>query len=83
MAWCDYHPDSTAVGMCMRCEARICTACCTRLEGINHCHRCLNELGKRSTKKRDASSAFNSLVLIGLLGALFWLILRLAQGSLF
>lgn len=83
MAWCDYHADRAAVGVCMRCEALICGECCTRLEGINHCHRCLAELGRRSAKRREPNSAAATLLLIGALGGVFWLILLLARGSLF
>lgn len=31
----------------MRCRVVICAACCTRLDGVNHCHACLKALGKR------------------------------------
>jgi hypothetical protein len=83
MAACDYHPEATAVGVCMRCEARICSACCTRLEGINHCHRCLAELGRRSSKKRNPNSVLAALALIAVLLSLFYLVLRMAQGTLY
>ena len=83
MAVCFYHGDRPGVGLCVRCRKVICSACCTRLEGINHCHRCLAELGRRTAKRREPNSALAALTLIALLCAAFFLILRLAQGSLF
>jgi hypothetical protein len=53
MASCKYHPDRPGVGICMRCRAVICSDCCTRLDGVNHCHACLKALG-RSTEPRSA-----------------------------
>ena len=52
MALCKYHPDRPGVGVCMRCRAVICAACCTRLEGINHCHACLKALAARPVRRR-------------------------------
>src|SRR5207245_3384833 len=46
MASCKYHPDRPGVGVCMRCRAVICNDCCTRLDGVNHCHACLKALGR-------------------------------------
>ena len=31
----------------MRCRVVVCAACCTRLNGVNHCHACLKSLGAR------------------------------------
>jgi hypothetical protein len=36
----------------MRCRVVICAACCTRLNGINHCHACLKVLGKGRDEPR-------------------------------
>jgi hypothetical protein len=38
----------------MRCRVVICAACCTRLNGINHCHACLKALGKGRDEPRGA-----------------------------
>jgi hypothetical protein len=48
VAACQFHPDRAAVGLCMRCRRTICADCCTRLQGVNHCHACLKELGGSS-----------------------------------
>jgi hypothetical protein len=67
----------------MRCRAVICAACCTRLDGINHCHACLKTLAARKVTPRRARhpSVFSAFVLgLGWL-ALFGL-LWLVQGSL-
>jgi hypothetical protein len=83
MTVCRYHPDQPAIGLCMRCRATICAACCTRLDGINHCHACLKMLAAQPPKLRRRSPALWSagLVLAGVWAALFGLLL-LAQGEL-
>jgi hypothetical protein len=48
MAACYYHGDRPGVGLCMRCRRVICEACCTRVDGINHCHACLKALAGRA-----------------------------------
>ena len=54
MAVCHYHSDRHGVGICMRCRVVICTECCTRLDGVNHCHACLKVLGQRQEPRRSA-----------------------------
>ena len=81
MAVCHYHPDRTAMGVCMRCRRVICAACSTRMDGINYCHACLAALGQRKAKRVGGPRGL----------ALFWLALAwltlfgvcwLAQGRL-
>ena len=31
---CQHHPQTAAVGICVRCSARLCDACITKLDGI-------------------------------------------------
>ena len=47
--------DRSAVGVCMRCRAPVCAACTTRLDGVNHCHACLRQLGAREEEARPAT----------------------------
>jgi hypothetical protein len=56
MAACRYHPDRPGIGVCMRCRCVICASCCTRVDGVNHCHACLRALG-RGVEPRRSSSA--------------------------
>jgi len=68
----------------MRCRAVICAACCTRLDGVNHCHSCLKSLGRQTA---PASPDRGAVVLAGAgLTALAWLVLFgvcwLLQGTL-
>jgi hypothetical protein len=80
MAVCHFHPDRLGVGVCVRCRLVICSACCTRLDGINHCHRCLSKLGARPEPKGAAfQSGFLLAVLLLVVAWLlqfgfFWLI---------
>jgi hypothetical protein len=77
MASCQYHPDRAGVGLCMRCRAVICAACCTRVDGVNHCHACLDALARRSTPpSRRAVGG----VVPALLCVLCWGVLAAALG---
>ena len=82
MTTCRYHPDRPGVGLCMRCRSVICAACCTQLEGINHCHACLKALAARPVRRAPRVSPFVGvgLLLAGAWAALFGLLL-LAQGG--
>ena len=66
MALCKYHPDRPGVGVCMRCRAVICAACCTRLEGINHCHACLKALAARPVRRRRRGAMPLAVLVLGL-----------------
>jgi hypothetical protein len=83
VAPCQYHPDRAGVGVCMRCRAVICAACCTRVEGINHCHACLKALAARPEKPRRPRTGAPLTALVLVLGwaALFGM-MWLARGSL-
>jgi hypothetical protein len=80
---CRYHADRPAIGLCMRCRATICAACCTKLDGINHCHACLTVLAVRPVKPPDQVSPFWSVgfLLVGAWAILYGLLL-MAQGGL-
>ena len=84
MRACFYHEDRAAVGICMRCRRDICSACCTRLDGVNHCHRCLKELGRRSAEPptRAAGRAATLVVLLASSLLLFLEFLFLIEGKL-
>jgi hypothetical protein len=83
MATCHYHPDRAGIGVCMRCRRVICVACCTRVDGVNHCHACLKTLGRR----RDDQAMASGTALVTVLGLVAsWLVLGgilwLVQGRL-
>ena len=84
MAVCQYHRDRPGIGVCMRCRAVICQECSTRLDGVNHCHRCLEELG-RHPERRERGRFLSLLAAVAVLG-LGWLLLVAfcwnLQGSL-
>ena len=83
MANCRYHRDQPGVGICMRCRYVICAACCTQLDGINHCHACLKELAARPVRPARQVSPWVSvgLMLVGLWAMMFGLLV-VAQGRL-
>ena len=83
MARCKYHPDRAGVGLCMCCQAVICSACCTRVDGVNHCHACLDALARRSnpTKRRPGGGFISALVLV-LCWSMLAIALWLVQGRL-
>jgi len=83
VASCRYHPDTPGVGICVRCRTVICDACCTRLQGINHCHECLRALARGAARAPGrAGSALAALALLGVAWALLLGLLLLAQGRL-
>jgi len=79
---CHYHPEQPGVGICVRCDTVICAACCTRLQGINHCHECLKVLGRSKVRPMGSGGAAAALALLGLAWALLFGLLWLAQGRL-
>jgi hypothetical protein len=72
MRTCHFHSDRPGIGICMRCRMVICSACCTRINGVNHCHACLKALGGRREEKRSSGLG---IVVAGLLLSLAWLVL--------
>lgn len=85
MRACFYHEDRPAVGVCMRCRRDICAACCTRLDGVNHCHRCLKEMGRRAAEARPSAGAGFAVPLAVLMVGCFFLFLEcifLLEGRL-
>jgi hypothetical protein len=81
MAFCVNHPEAPGVGVCVRCRAVICAACTTRLDGVNHCHQCLEELALQPEPVRE-SSRLGRLVVLLLACASLWGLLWLARGNL-
>lgn len=73
MAVCKYHPERPGVGVCVRCQAVICAACSTKLDGINHCHECLKKLGGVAAAATGESGAVRALLMVSL--ALLWFFL--------
>jgi hypothetical protein len=84
MAVCRYHPDRAGIGVCIRCRVVICTACCTRVDGVNHCHACLKALAQRSgaVQTGNAGAVLGALAVVGLAWAAFFLVGLLGQGRL-
>jgi hypothetical protein len=73
MRTCHFHSDRPGIGICMRCRVVICSACCTRVNGVNHCHACLKVLGGRSEDKRRGGEL--ALLVAGMLLGMAWLLL--------
>jgi hypothetical protein len=72
MRTCHFHKDRPGIGICMRCRVVICAACCTRVNGVNHCHACLKALGDQREEKHGGKLG---TLLAGLLLGLAWLLL--------
>ena len=84
MAVCHFHGDRPGVGVCMRCRVVICADCCTRLDGINHCHACLKKIGqvKAVEVAPPGSQAPVAVLVLSLSWLVFFGVLLLAQGKL-
>ena len=78
MAVCKYHPGRPGIGVCVRCRAVICLGCCTRVDGINHCHACLQALGRVDEARPAQAGLAAAAAVAGLAAAwllffaLFW-----------
>jgi hypothetical protein len=84
LAVCRYHPDRPGIGVCMRCRAVICAACSTRVDGVNHCHACLKQLGRRVEPRRSGpgAAAAGAVCVLGIAWLFFFGLLWLVQGGL-
>ncbi len=38
---CVNHADRAAIGVCVKCRSQVCADCTTKVQGINHCLKCL------------------------------------------
>jgi hypothetical protein len=81
MITCEFHPATPGIGVCMRCRAIICQACCTRVDDVNHCHACLRELALRPLKVPRQSSA-GTVLLLAAAVLFFFGVFCAARGSL-
>ena len=84
-AHCFYHPDRSALAICVSCRKPICQSCSTLWEGMHHCTACLAQ--RRATVTRSGTgvrTAFMILLTLALLAvATFlrgWLGALLAEG---
>lgn len=49
---CPNHPAREAIGICVKCRARVCAECSTKVDGINHCAPCLAALAPPAATSR-------------------------------
>lgn len=84
-AHCFYHPDRSALAICVSCRKPICQSCSTLWEGMHHCAACLAL--RRATVTRSGTgvrTAFMILLTLALLAAATflrgWLGALLAEG---
>jgi hypothetical protein len=79
---CYYHEDRSAIGICMHCRVPICADCTTRLQGVNHCHKCLAAMAARKDETGFDFGPFVAASVMavgfGMLFGVCWLI----QGTL-
>jgi hypothetical protein len=82
LAFCKYHRDRQGIGVCMRCRAVICMECSTRLDGINHCHACLKELGRSQEASSPGrfSNMVGTLLILAASGLFFVGVFWLVEG---
>jgi hypothetical protein len=80
-ATCSRHTLRQAVGVCVRCSTALCSDCITKIDGINHCQSCLEQLAQRPALPRPrlrvplSDTAALGLGL-GLLSLLTWLMIE-------
>ncbi len=79
--FCYNHPGMPGVGICMRCHRVVCSTCTTRLDGINHCPRCMEALASRPVAI-DIVPLANRIILLTLVCLGLFVLLWFAQGAL-
>ena len=67
----------------MRCKARVCGECTTKIDGINHCVDCLAVLGGKASKPEERVAGqgvhrIAGILWFGFLSALVWMLLEVA-----
>lgn len=76
---CVQHAERDAVGVCVQCRAPVCAECVTRLDGINHCVRCLTRLREEPVRHAPSTVATRGLAAVlaraGTLCAVYALVL--------
>ena len=74
MAVCHYHRDRQGIGVCIRCRVVICPACCTKVDGVNHCHACLRAMGSRGETRSSLvdMTTLTALLVVGVSGLVFF-----------
>lgn len=83
---CGNHPSRPAAGVCVVCGGAHCDPCLTKVDGINHCARCLDGPARRGTadRRRREPGAARRLggLLVRLLAVylLAWWVLSLGVG---
>lgn len=82
MAYCLFHPDRQGIGVCVRCRVAICADCCTRMDGINHCHNCLKALGEHRQPRSGGPQTLSSTLAMLALALAFYGAFWLARGAL-
>lgn len=85
IAACRNHADRDAIGVCVKCRARVCAECSTKVDGINHCVTCLAALAgdpRAASAPRSAGSRGGAALAAGALlvtgTALAWALLEIA-----
>jgi len=76
LAICSHHGSEPAVGICVRCQAPLCKACITKIDGINHCKDCLDQLAEPpvvAAKPLAAPGRLGLVFGVFVLSALSWL----------
>ena len=71
VATCANHSTREAIGICIECRSRICAECTTKVDGINHCVRCLRRKARADEVGEVRAAPSRSL---GLTSAALWFV---------
>jgi hypothetical protein len=85
MRTCHFHSDRPGIGICMRCRVVICAACCTRVNGVNHCHACLKVLGGQPGEPAALSAGWRAIgaaLLLGMASLVLFALSWAASGKM-
>lgn len=87
-ATCSQHALREATGICVRCRAPMCGECITKIDGINHCRRCLELMvsSDAAAATPEAAARMPTWLALGvgsslLTGLTWWMLEVLMPGS--
>lgn len=69
-AACAFHSEREALGVCVSCRARVCAECTTKVDGINHCVRCLAQRALQDAA--PVASATTASPRVAVMTAVLW-----------
>ena len=68
---CTNHPEREGIGVCVVCRLVVCVECSTKIDGVNHCKRCLSARSAGAAERGPSrvASAFQTVLAVAVVAA--------------